>query len=94
MKLSQNVNNRYEVIHMNFKKSRNLMWIGFMIGTLIMAVGTSLKKADLFLIIGSVVFVVSLIQAFVFYACPYCGYSLMNVRGNIPEYCPKCGKEL
>ena len=24
----------------------------------------------------------------------YCGYSLMNVRGGIPEHCPKCDKEL
>ena len=51
---------------MNFKKSRNLMWIGF----------------------------AALIQAFIFYTCPYCGYSLMNVRGEVPEHCPKCGKEL
>ena len=82
---------------MNFRKSRNLMWIGFAVGLLIMAFGMGReneKLTGLFMIVGMVVFVAALIQAFIFYTCPHCGYSLMNVRGPVPEHCPKCGKEL
>ena len=82
---------------MNFRISRKLMWIGFLAGILIMALGTSFEKEKIiggFMIFGTVIFFVSLIQAFIFYICPHCGYSLMNVRGEIPKHCPKCGKEL
>lgn len=82
---------------MNFRKSRILMWVGFAVGFFIMVLGIGIgneKVISYFMAIGSVVFFVALIQAFVFYTCPHCGYSLMNVRGEIPEHCPKCGKEL
>ena len=82
---------------MNFRKSRTLMWVGLVIGIFIMALGIGIKNEyaiNYFMIIGSVIFLVALIQAFVFYICPHCGYSLMNVRGEVPEHCPKCGKEL
>ncbi len=82
---------------MKFKKSRNLMWIGFAVGILIMAIGIGVeneKVAGAFLVVGTIIFIAALVQAFVFYLCPHCGYSLMNVRGGVPEHCPKCGKEL
>jgi len=82
---------------MNFRKSRNLMWIGFAVGILIMALGIgheNEKVIGCFMVVGAVVFFAALIQAFIFYICPHCGYSLMNVRGAVPEHCPKCGKEL
>lgn len=82
---------------MDFRKSRNLMWIGFAVGVLIIAFGTGLKneKATLgFAIAGTVVFALALAQAFIFYRCTHCGYSLMNVRGEVPRHCPKCGKSL
>ena len=82
---------------MNFRKSRNLMWIGFAVGILIMALGLGYENEKViggFMIVGAIVFFAALIQAFIFYTCPYCGYSLMNVRGEVPEHCPKCGKEL
>lgn len=82
---------------MNFKKSRILMWIGFGIGIFIMVIGLSFeneKTISGFMIVGAVVFFTALIQAFIYYTCPHCGYSLMSVRGEIPEYCPKCGNEL
>ena len=63
----------------------------------IMALGIGFgddKVIGYFMVVGSVVFFIALIQAFIFYSCPHCGYSLMNVRGEVPEYCPKCGKEL
>ena len=82
---------------MNFRTSRYLMWLGFALGILIMAIGISFENEKViggFFITGTIVFFAALIQAFVFYTCPHCGYSLMNVRGEVPEHCPKCGKEL
>ena len=82
---------------MNFRKSRNLMWIGFAIGIIIMAIGTCFENEKVtggFMAAGIIVFAIAAIQAFIFYVCPHCGYSLMNVRGAVPEHCPKCGKEL
>ena len=82
---------------MNFRKSRNLMWIGFAVGILIMTLGLgheNEKIIGVFMVVGAVVFFAALIQAFIFYTCPHCGYSLMNVRGEVPKHCPECGKEL
>lgn len=73
------------------------MWLGFAVGLLIMAIGVSLENEEttgMFAIVGMLVFLASLIQAVIFYTCPHCGYSLMNVRGGVPEHCPKCGEEL
>lgn len=81
---------------MNFRKSRNLMWVGFLVGILTIALGPELENKNIalgFMITGTVLFFASLVQAFIFYKCPHCGYSLMNVRGAVPEHCPKCGKE-
>ena len=82
---------------MNYRKSRRLMWIGFAIGILIIALGIGNENEKVtvaFMASGIIVYAVSVIQAFIFYVCPHCGYSLMNVRGDIPRHCPKCGNEL
>ena len=82
---------------MNFRNSRNLMWAGFVVGILIIALGSGHENEKViggFLIVGAVVFFGALVQAFLFYVCPYCEYSLMNVRGAVPEHCPKCGNSL
>ena len=82
---------------MNFRKSRILMWIGFAIGILIMALGIGFENEKVtvgFMAAGIIMFAIAVIQAFIFYVCPYCGYSLMNVRGEIPKHCPECGKLL
>lgn len=76
---------------MDFIKSRNLMWICFAVGILIIAFGYGSETIG-FALVGTVVFFAGLVQAFIFYRCPYCAYSLMNVRGEVPEHCPKCGK--
>ena len=82
---------------MNYKESRNLMWISLAVGLLIMVIGLGLKSEKstlVFMIVGTVAIALGIMQAFIFYLCPHCGYSLMNVRGGIPKHCPKCGKEL
>lgn len=82
---------------MNYRKSRNLMWMGFAVGILIMLIGISFENETttcVFAFVGAIVFFASLIQAFIFYNCPYCKYSLMNVKGEIPNHCPECGAEL
>lgn len=82
---------------MNFKTSRTIMWSGLVIGILIALLGTD--EGDVvtnpwIFGIGMFIFILSLLQAFVFYRCPHCRYSLMNVKGNIPKFCPKCGEEI
>ena len=82
---------------MTFRKSRPLMWVGYAVGILIAAIGINFENEKIiggFFAVGAIVFFSALIQAFIFYICPHCGYSLMNVRGGIPKHCPKCGKEL
>ena len=82
---------------MKYKKSRELMWIGFGIGILIMILGTGFDDEGVtggFVLTGTLIFFAALVQAFIFYVCPHCGYSLMNVRGKTPDYCPKCGEQL
>ncbi len=82
---------------MNFKNSRRAMLIGFVIGIFIMIMGIGLgneKTIASFMVVGTIIFALALVQAFIFYICPYCKGSLMNVRGGIPKHCPHCGKEL
>ena len=82
---------------MNFRNSRNLMTIGFVVGILTMVVGLGFENEKTivrFLVGGTIIFLVALVQAFIFYLCPHCGYSLMNVRGGVPDHCPNCGKKL
>lgn len=78
---------------MNYKTSRTAMWIGYLLGLFIMAlgIGAENEKLTFFSTVGGVVTVaVSLIQALIFYRCPECGYSLLNVRGKLPKFCPEC----
>ena len=73
------------------------MWSGFALAIAIMLMGTGYdndKTISIFFAIGWVIFLASLVQAFIFYVCPHCGHSLMDVRGEIPNHCPKCGKKL
>ena len=82
---------------MDCRKSRGLMWLGFTIGILVMAIGIGLENEEIiggFMVAGAIIFFAALIQAFLFCSCPHCGYSLMNVHGGIPKHCPECGKEL
>ena len=82
---------------MNFRKSRILMLTGFIIGILIMCIGISFESEKIiagFLIIGTIIFISTFIQAYIFYTCPHCGYSLLNIRGSMPKHCPECGKIL
>lgn len=80
---------------MNFRTSRILMIIGFVIGILIMAIGIAYEKYMLwFLAVGIIIYVLGFIQALIFYNCPHCKYCLLNVRGSVPDFCPYCGGSL
>ncbi len=78
---------------MNFRMSRKLMWIGFCLGILVGFIGIFTDKSA-FYAAGIIITLLSVFQGYIFYTCPYCKYSLMNVRGKTPEYCPECGREL
>ena len=82
---------------MNFRKSRIMMLTGFVVSIVIMMFGSrfeSDKIIGVFLLCGTILFLISLIQALVFYRCPHCNYSLLNVRGGNFDYCPHCGEPL
>ena len=82
---------------MDFRTSRTLMWIGLLLAFLMMAIGTAAAHETItggLMVVGTILFLLSFFQASLFYRCPHCGYSLMNVRGSIPGHCPKCGKAL
>ncbi len=82
---------------MNFKVSRNLMWASFVIGIVLFAIAIGLDSQRIYkglALAGIVVYLVGFIQAVIFYNCPRCGRSLMDVRGGIPPFCPKCGEPL
>lgn len=78
---------------MNYRHSRMMMWIGFAVGILVCSISLHTDWAWP-IAVGSVLFFAGLGQAFLFYRCPSCGSSLMNVRGEIPQHCPYCGKAL
>ena len=80
---------------MDFRKSRNLMWKGFILAIIIIMIGGAYENLmPYFTFIGIIIFFASLIQAFIFYRCPKCGGSLMDVKGSVPDFCPKCGEKL
>lgn len=82
---------------MEFRMSRTLMWIGFAGGLLLMLFGIGRQEgaATLGLMLaGTGAVLAALIQAVIFYRCPHCGASLMNVRGGVPQHCPQCGEKL
>lgn len=82
---------------MNFRKSRILMLTGFVVSIVVMLFGTRFeneKVIGVFLLVGTILFLASLLQALVFYRCPHCNYSFLNVRGANFDYCLHCGYEL
>ena len=81
---------------MNFKKSRTIMWIGCIAGLLMFAPAMFAEEPSFntLTIAGLVVYFVTFIQAIIFYRCPFCGYSLLNVKGRMPDFCPRCSGNL
>lgn len=70
---------------MNYRTSFDLLWIGLVSGGII---------GCFFMSLGIVIILIAIMQAFVFYRCPHCKYSLLNVRGMRPNCCPDCGEDL
>ena len=75
---------------MDFWKSYVLMWVGMIVGIILVAVGAGLEIGWL-LGIGFVIFAAALPQTWLFFRCPHCG-KLWDTRGGIPHYCPNCGE--
>ena len=70
------------------KKARKLSCFLFVIGVIIMLFG----YADIiFLLIGLVVAVSSLVPNLLFYKCPHCGKHLGR---NGSDFCQHCGKSI
>lgn len=82
---------------MDYKLSRKLMWIGIDSGLVLLAASMCVKNEKLvtILMIAAVaVFALGLLQALLFYKCPFCGCRLIKYTGGIPEHCPGCGEYL
>ena len=65
---------------MKHKRSLEALIVGFMLAIAVSFFSTKIAGA---------VLAVSLIQMFLFYRCPHCGYGLYNVCGWMPNCCPK-----
>ena len=75
---------------MDYQKSYVLMWVGMIVGIILVAVGAGLEIGWL-LGIGFVIFAAALLQTWLFFRCPHCG-KLWDTRGGVPHYCPECGE--
>ena len=67
------------------KRSLEALIVGFVLAIAVSFFSTKIAGA---------VLAVSLIQMFLFYRCPHCGYGLYNVCGIMPSCCPNCGEDL
>ena len=70
---------------MKHKRSLEALIVGFVLTIAVSFFSTKIAGA---------VLAVSLIQMFLFYRCPHCGYGLYNVCGMMPSCCPNCGEDL
>ena len=70
---------------MKHKRSLEALIVGFVLTIAVSFFSTKIAGA---------VLAVSLIQMFLFYRCPHCGYGLYNVCGRMPRCCPTCGEDL
>lgn len=69
---------------MNYRHSHTILWIG-LIGGCITGFFSQIA--------GGVILALAIGQAFLFYRCPHCRCSLLNVAGA-PSCCPNCGENL
>ena len=70
---------------MKHKRSLEALIVGFVLAIAVSFFSTKIAGA---------VLAVSLIQMFLFYRCPHCGYGLYNVCGWMPNCCPNGGEDL
>ena len=82
---------------MNYKTSFKLLRYGEAGGILFALLGCLLESkysaaADVFFVLGGVGILAAVLQALIFYKCPYCG-AKFNIRFKSPEYCPNCGEK-
>ena len=83
---------------MHYRTSRKLMWILYGAGIAVMLLSLLFPGLPglmcALLLAGAAVMMGGVVQAWIFYRCPECGYALMHLRGGIPGYCPECGDKL
>ena len=78
--------------YLNYKNSRLWMYLGMMLGVLVMASYSCIKIAAIFAF-GAMILIAAMIQPFIFYRCPYCKEG-WDCRMSIPDFCPHCGHEI
>ena len=66
----------------------------FLVGAVLMLVGTSSGEDYLWTFVtGIILMVLTAVYSIIVFRCPYCD-AMLNTRGSFPTYCPHCGKEL
>ena len=77
---------------MDYHNSYRILNTGLAVGA-VLALFASMIEVLWLGIVGIVIVLASMIQAFVFCKCPHCG-ARFNLRARLPKFCPECGKEL
>ena len=77
---------------MDYRESYRILNIGLAVGTALLLFA-SMTEVLWIGIVGIVVALAGMIQAFIFCKCPHCG-ARFNLRAKLPKFCPECGKEL
>ena len=54
----------------------------------------SAKTVTIIGVSGVGVMMAGIVIGAIYYRCPHCSKSLMNIRGAMPEFCPYCGQRL
>ncbi len=80
---------------MNYRLSRKLFWILFLLGLIIMFIASfvSEEKRMIVCYISGAVMALGVMIELIWYRCPKCKSSLPS-RGFAPDYCPRCGEKL
>ncbi len=77
---------------MDFRTSYRVKEIGVILGVILLFFAMT-TESNLMVVLGILVAVVSLVQAFIFYRCPYCK-GRFPIREKPSSFCPECGHPL
>ena len=77
---------------LNYKNSHLVLYAGLVLSCLVAAIYFCMEITAI-AVLGLLIFVMSLLQAVIFYKCPYCKRG-WDYRTQIPDYCPHCGHEI
>lgn len=75
--------------YLNHETSRFVMFLGIVVFAFVMLLYICVPKTWI-MVVGWVIFGLSLFQTLIFYRCPYCKHG-WDYRTSVPDFCPYCG---